>query len=89
MTIPKTLLRFASKIESIDDERAVQNGYWVNLKAGWIDDESGCHAIHEDTLAACALRFSFVKPCQCEDCRAIAARAPIAPIDKLFEELSQ
>lgn len=69
MTIPATLRRYADKIQSIDDERSVQNGYWVNLNAGWIDTESGCHCIHEDTLYACATRFHFVKPCACEDCQ--------------------
>lgn len=66
--IPATLKRHAAKIASIDDERGTQNGYWVNLKPGWIDAESGCHAIHEDTLSACELRFGFVQSCQCLDC---------------------
>lgn len=69
MKIPATLKRYADMIDSIDDERAVQNGYWVNLRNGYIDAESGCHAIHEDTLVACASRLRwYVKPCQCEDC---------------------
>ena len=74
MQIPATLKRFADRIESIDDERGTQNGYWVNLKDGWIDRESGCHAIHEDTLSACAFKFAFVAPCECEDCRRSKAR---------------
>lgn len=68
MNIPATLKRFAAKIDSIDDERQADNGYWVNLKRGYIDTESGCHAIHEDTLYACATRFGFVQECKCEDC---------------------
>lgn len=87
MSIPGTLKRYASRIGSIDDERGTRNGYWVNLKAGWIDGESGCHAIHEDTLAACATRFAFVEPCKCEDC----SRVPVVAdaIEALFQELSQ
>lgn len=87
MKTPATLKRYASKIQSIDDERGTQNGYWVNLKNGWIDAESGCHAIHEDTLAACATRFEFVEPCVCSDCK----RVPVVrtAVDALFEELSR
>ena len=68
--IPASLKRFAKFIQSVDDERSVQNGWWVNLKNGYIDTESGCHAIHEDTLKACAGRLvDFVEPCDCEDCK--------------------
>jgi hypothetical protein len=68
MKIPATLRRFSPMILSIDDERSIDNGYWVNLKHGFIDEESGCHAIHETNLKECASRFVFVKPCTCNDC---------------------
>lgn len=68
--IPSRLRRFRLKIETIEDARANQNGWWVYLKPGWISDE-GTHQIHEDTLTACAGKFDFVTPCNCEECNSL------------------
>lgn len=71
MTIPKTLQRFSSKIQSMDDERDTQNGYWIYLRRGWKsgNDPIGCvHQEHEDTLTALVGRMYSVLPCDCAEC---------------------
>jgi hypothetical protein len=70
LRIPVTLRRFASKIEDIEDARAVDNGWWVYLKPGWIW-QGETHQIHEDTLKDCAEAFDFVERCGCEECKGV------------------
>jgi hypothetical protein len=46
-------------VESLEHED--ENGWWAYLRAGWIDGESLCHAIHEDTLADVSKKLRFVR----------------------------
>jgi hypothetical protein len=76
MMIPKTLRKYAHMIESIDDERGIQNGYWVNLRPGYEtgnDKFSPTHQIHEDTIKTCADALYDCVPCNCADCKKEAA----------------
>ena len=62
-SIPKTLSeacrRHAEKVAEVGNEG--EDGFWIYLSDGWIDDESGCHAIHEYTVRECVARFRFVR----------------------------
>lgn len=67
--LPKTLRQYAALIVDFSDERQVQNGYWVYLVYGYINERSETHQIHEDTLAECANQLRhWVKPCACAEC---------------------
>lgn len=54
------------RVESTSDERAIGDGVWFYLKAGWHHD--GTHMIHEDTPNDCRARLPEVKACQCTEC---------------------
>jgi hypothetical protein len=69
MTLPKSLHRFAEKIEDFENQRAIQNGYWVHLRTGFINPTSETHIIHETTLAECIVQLREVEPCSCADCQ--------------------
>lgn len=64
-------------IDDVWDEG--EDGKWASLKLGYIDSESGCHALHERTWTELHARFRFVRLCNCQDCVKtrviIAARA--------------
>ena len=49
---PRTLkaLRNDPRVDEVVDERIYGNGYFVNLKPGYISDEMGCGTIREDTV---------------------------------------
>lgn len=71
MKLPKTLQKYAAKIDDFEDQTHEYNGYWVYLVAGWknSNDPMGtCHAIHEDTVSACATLVRMAIPCDCSDC---------------------
>ncbi len=73
LSIPASLRRFSSLIESVEDDRKNQNGWWVYLKNGYICTSSETHQIHEDTLSVCAsILTSEIAPCQCSDCLAVS-----------------
>lgn len=70
--IPKSLRPFSALIEDVDDERKIQNGYWVYLVYGWKSgsDPLGVeHQIHENTIGECARALKDVMRCDCEDCK--------------------
>ena len=46
-----------------------EDGKWAMLKAGFIDGESGCHAIHESTYTELKAKMRYIKPCKCQDCK--------------------
>ncbi len=81
MTIPATLAKWADVIVEVEDDRGTQNGWWIYLKAGWINPYSETHCVHEDTLKACASQLVDIQPCECTDC--LALRPDLAAIRKL------
>jgi hypothetical protein len=64
MRLPACLKRFAHMIDEISDERGGGDGYWVYLKAGWIDADGETHCVHEDTPKECALAMGGVVKCE-------------------------
>lgn len=46
-------------VEKLEFE--TDNGWWAYLRSGWIDGESLCHAIREDTLTEVKNRLGFVR----------------------------
>jgi hypothetical protein len=64
--IPKTLLEACKKkdcftsVENEGDDGDAKNNYWLYLKDGLIDSESGCHSIHECTVKDCLKRFGWI-----------------------------
>lgn len=71
LKIPATLKRWAHLIEDIEDYRSQGkdgDGYWVHLKAGYINAPDEVHSIHEDNITQCAEKFSGVEKCECEEC---------------------
>ena len=69
MTLPKALHRFAHMIDDFEDQRGLQNGYWVHLKAGFFNAPSETHIIHKDTIKDCVSLLREVEVCSCPDCR--------------------
>lgn len=67
--LPKTLQRWADKIDEVSDERATGEGYWIYLKAGWWSPEDETHCIHEDTIRDCAAKMKCIEPCNHECCK--------------------
>lgn len=63
--LPATLRSLAKRITDFEDERNIQNGYWVHLAAGWFSDITETHIVHEDTLAFCAYLVRDARPCSC------------------------
>lgn len=68
MEIPKTLQRFADKIDAIEDLRGSDEGYWIHLRAGWINTMDGTHSVLKDTITECARAMRFVEPCTGDCC---------------------
>lgn len=67
--LPACLRRYSKFIDSVSDERAYGEGYWVNLRDGWCNPaDPSCHTLHEDTPQECAQYFP-VEQCWCKDCR--------------------
>jgi len=46
-------------VESLEHEE--ENGWWAYLRAGWIDEESLCSVIREDTLRGVWSKLRFVR----------------------------
>jgi hypothetical protein len=46
------------------------DGYWIELKPGYIVTPDGTHGIVEDTKADAYSDLSRVVPCDCDDCKA-------------------
>lgn len=55
------------RIEQIDDERSIGNGWFVYLRPGFRYGDAHCFS--EDTKRDVARTMSQVEPCDCEDCR--------------------
>jgi len=51
-------IRAHPAVESLEHED--ENGWWAYLRAGWIDGESLCHVIREDTLTEVSSKLRFV-----------------------------
>jgi hypothetical protein len=71
VSLPKSLRKFASIIESVSDERGSDEGYWVYLKPGLWSPMDETHCIHENTLAECVYALKGVEKCpKCESGKA-------------------
>jgi len=66
--LPTLLRPFAKKISMFDDERNVDNGFFVVLVDGWRDSGDFIHQFHEDTLPALVNLLKSIEPCDCKDC---------------------
>ncbi len=72
--LPKTLQRFADRIEDYSDERGSGNGIWIYYKRGYKShsDPMGClHQDHEDTVAKLASCARHALRCNCNYCRGL------------------
>lgn len=77
MSLPKSLEKYSDLIQEAFQEhdtgfseRKDGLNWWIWLKNGFIDSESGCHSIHEETLKECIFRLKYyVKGCVCESCK--------------------
>jgi hypothetical protein len=59
-------LKKDNRIEDAWDEG--EDGYWAILKRGFVDKESGAHALHESTAKSILFRIRYIAPCTCQDC---------------------
>ena len=48
----------------------VEDGWWVELKSGWMCPAADTHCVHEWNLRDLLSAFIRVKPCDCDDCKA-------------------
>ncbi len=63
------LKKFADRIQSVDDETNIDNGFWIVLRGGWQDRYNPtCHTIHEDTLTECLDIVADAISCDCREC---------------------
>ena len=70
-TIPKSLERWAERIEFYDDERGSGSSIIVTLKSGWefkYDPLQATHVLGEDNVADIRSRLQSSGPCKCEEC---------------------
>ena len=58
----------AKRIDEICDEREYGNGWFIYLAHGWQYD--GAHCFGEDRKADIWRTMTFVKPCDCDACKA-------------------
>lgn len=70
--LPKAIfdLKDDPRVDTIEDERDDNNGYWVYLKRGLINDADGIHMVHEMTVKDVMekMKASNIVPCQCGSC---------------------
>lgn len=67
----KSLARIAkdARVTDVSDETADGQGYWIYLRAGWINPALETHLIHEYTLRECEKQLRGLIPCDCEECK--------------------
>lgn len=70
MSLPKGLQKLLDdpRVQSIEDERNEDNGYWVYLVNGWFNPYLETHCIHEDTVKAVLDQMKDIEKCHCEWC---------------------
>jgi hypothetical protein len=71
--LPKSLRRYAARIEDYSDERDGNNdnGVWVYYVPGWKSDRDpmGClHQDHEDNITIIRECVRVAQPCDCQEC---------------------
>lgn len=68
--LPKGLRKLFDdpRVDSIDDETAHDNGYWVYYIKGWRNSEIECHFTHEWTMLDTLESHKSVVPCHCDQC---------------------
>lgn len=54
-------------VEGISDERGMGDGFWVYLKDGWVYDNPGEHALHEDSPSECLKMLRGLMACDCSE----------------------
>ncbi len=57
-----------SKIETVDDERAIGNSLIVTLKRGWRFEDMGEHVRGYDTKREAMQEVRAAKACKCAEC---------------------
>lgn len=62
-----------SRIETVDDERAIGNSLIVTLKRGWRFEDMGEHVRGYDTKREAMQEVRTARPCTCSECKAAAA----------------
>lgn len=63
-TVERLLKHPKVRAARLEDE----DGYWVDLKPGWMCPASGSHSCHEDTAKAILSAVANAEPCDCEEC---------------------
>ena len=58
------------RVEEISDESADGDGYWVYLKAGYINREMETHCCHEWNMKDLLRSMKDIVECDCESCQA-------------------
>ena len=53
----------------IESEYKDSDGYWINLKSGWILPGEWTHGIVENTKRQAHRKLRQVVPCDCAECR--------------------
>ena len=61
--LPKSLRKYADRIDSVEDLRDTDEGYWIHLIEGWRDYEGETHTINEPTLRESAKCLGWAQPC--------------------------
>jgi hypothetical protein len=72
--LPKSLRRYADRIEDYSDERFGDNGIWIYYVPGWksYSDPMGClHQDHEDNVTRLRECARTAEPCRCDECVAM------------------
>jgi hypothetical protein len=54
--------------DMIAKEYRDSDGYWIELKRGWIV-RGDAHSIVEDTKKAAHAKLAEVVPCECKECK--------------------
>jgi hypothetical protein len=62
-------------IESIEDGRRNQNGYWIHLKPGFWNPATETHSISETTQRDAEARLAEVESCNCKECQQLIQRS--------------
>jgi hypothetical protein len=71
-SLPKSLLKYADRIESYSDERAYDNPIFVGYAPGWkswTDPVGVQHADAEMNVKEILYAVRHARKCNCEECR--------------------
>lgn len=67
--LPKSLSKFADKVQDYDDGRKYGDSILVTLARGLRADYDGLHTVAGDTIRDIAAQLRRVAVCECDICR--------------------